>query len=64
MTFRKHKYKKEQMKCRHCDGEGITSTGSCGKCWGTGLETVWNMNIVVDENGKETKVEGIWDLNK
>jgi len=51
-------YKKEKMKCRNCEGEGITTLGSCGKCWGTGEETVWNMHIIVDKDGNETRVEG------
>jgi len=49
-------YKKEEKTCRNCGGEGITFIGSCGKCWGTGKEIMFNLNIIVDKDGKETRV--------
>jgi len=49
-------YKKEEVTCRNCDGLGIKFEGSCGKGWGTGRETMWNMNVIVDKDGNETRI--------
>ena len=50
-------FKKEKRTCENCSGLGIVTLGSCGKCWGTGKETVWNTNIVIDKDGNEKHIE-------